>query len=380
MKKGLSVLLTLCFALGLTACNSIESTSDPTTEAVTTNAPTTEIPTTVAASTEPATEKPKADSPIDMLGLSFDEILHRYGNDYTEVDEPGSGSTKCICYPNTGNPYEFGIDAQSQCVKVIYVYDISDEPIILFDEITNKTKLSEMSDAQAKYPNEISNGPLIDNKKQEISFTYRDGILVTFEWSSNDVSDKADRVIILDTKGIASSSGTQQPAENGNNQTENIQSSSAENPNETWKKLYTEYLQSNEAQAFSYAGFINLNDDEIPEMVIRANFSMGGTMLCWIKQDAVESQRLGRLGKTTYSENSGVIVQDSLYSGLQTKSIFTFDGNSANQLHFGEQTPAGVFRWDSKEVSENEYNTNTAAYEGYAEVSFVTKDEMINSL
>ena len=66
MKKGLSVLLTLCFALGLTACNSIESKSDPTTEAVTTNAPTTEIPTTVAASTEPATEKPKADSPIEM--------------------------------------------------------------------------------------------------------------------------------------------------------------------------------------------------------------------------------------------------------------------------------------------------------------------------
>ena len=389
MRKGLSVFLALGLILALTACGNTNNESALATEAVTTVAPTTVepttvVPSTVAPTTEPATEKTKAASPIDMLGLSFDEILQRYGNDYTEVDEPGSGLTKCICYPNTGNPYEFGIDFQSQCVSVIYVYDINDDPIVLFDDITNRTKLSEMSDARAKYPNTISNGPLIDNIKQSVSFTYRDGILVNFDWINNDVSDKADRVMIIDTNGTESSSGTQPPVENKsaneNKQSSNTQSSFSEKPKETWKKLYAEYLQSAETQAFSYAGLIYLNDDEIPEMVIRANFSMRGTMLCWIKQDAVESQGLGRLGKTSYGEHSGVIVQDSLYSGLQAKSIFSFDGILANQLHFGEQTPTGVFRWDSNEISEAEYNANIAAYEGYSEVSFITKDEMISAL
>ena len=254
MRKGISILLALGFILLLSACGNTDNVSAPATEAVTTIAPTTVVPTTVAPSTaapttEPATEKSKAPSPIDMLGLSFDEILKRYGNDYTEVDEPGSGLTKCICYPNTGNPYEFGIDAQSQCVKVIYVYDINDDPIVLFDEITNRTKLSEMSDARAKYPNTISNGPLIDNIKQSISFTYRDGVLVNFDWINNDVSDKADRVMIIDTNGIESSSDTQQPVEhkntNDDKQSSNTQSSSAqEKTEETQSGGYEKYLGS----------------------------------------------------------------------------------------------------------------------------------------
>ena len=86
MGKGISILLALGFILLLSACGSTDTTSSPATEAVTTVAPTTVEPTTVAPSTatpttEPATEKSKAPSPIAMLGLSFDEILKRYGND-----------------------------------------------------------------------------------------------------------------------------------------------------------------------------------------------------------------------------------------------------------------------------------------------------------
>ena len=254
MKKELSILLALGLIMVLTSCGNTTNESAPATEAVTTVAPTTVEPTTVAPSTatpttEPATEKPKAASPIDMLGLPFDEILQRYGNDYTEVDEPGSGSTKCICYPNTGNPYEFGIDFQSQCVSVIYVYDINDDPIVLFDNITNRTKLGEMTDARAKYPNTINNGPLIDNIKQSVSFTYRDEVLVKFDWINNDVSDKADRVMIIDTNGTESSSGTQPQVENKsaneNKQSSNTQSSSAqEKAEETQSGGYEKYLGS----------------------------------------------------------------------------------------------------------------------------------------
>lgn len=68
--------------------------------------------------------------------------------DYTNVYERESGLHKIICYPNTGNPYEFGFDNNTDRVKIIWIYNTSDRSVKLFDDITDKSTLVDIENLQ----------------------------------------------------------------------------------------------------------------------------------------------------------------------------------------------------------------------------------------
>ena len=313
-------------------------------------------------------------NPIAMLGLPLESILEKYGSNYTTVDEPGSGTKMNICYPNTGNPYEFGIDEQTNLVKVVYVYDINDKAISLFDDVTNRTTLSEMTATRNKYTCEVNNNIQLDNTKQIVNFAYDKRIMVSFEWINNDTSDKADRVLIIKTNEDI------QFREKSQSQDNDSQNSLPKGNLEEWKQLYLDFLRSDEAKYFTSACLVYLNDDDIPELALHTDFMLNGTQLCWITNGKTEYQAIGALGTFRERPKQGIMALYSLNHGIQGISIDQFDGQTINRIHFGEITDTGVYRWDNVEITESEYKSNIAEYADLTEPSFITKENMISAL
>ena len=81
-------------------------------------------------------------NPFEFLGMTMNDIADIFGNDYEQVTEREAGLTKFYMYKNTDNPFEFGVDYDTQKIKYVYVYDFSDKPIGLFDDLTNKSILA----------------------------------------------------------------------------------------------------------------------------------------------------------------------------------------------------------------------------------------------
>ncbi len=140
-------------------------------------------------------------NPFECLGMSFDEITNTFGNDYTKVEERESGLHKIICYPDTGNPFEFGFDNDTDLVKCIWIYDLTEDPIKLFDDITNKSTLEDMekSNTSFTYSKWVGENVFDDNNiEQNVTYKLNDGIIVSFEWTSNDFNKQpANRVLVM---------------------------------------------------------------------------------------------------------------------------------------------------------------------------------------
>lgn len=134
-------------------------------------------------------------NPFEFLGMSFDEIINIFGSDYTEIEERESGATTFIGYPNTGNPLEFGFDYKTNRVIAVYVYDLSDTSVKLFDDITNKSLISDIENSNTSYTYTRSHDYLEDS--EIVCFSLENNITVRFEWSNNDLTQSADRVLIL---------------------------------------------------------------------------------------------------------------------------------------------------------------------------------------
>ena len=134
-------------------------------------------------------------NPIEFIGKLFDEITGLFGSDYVEIEEPESGSTKFIGYPNTANPFEFGFDYKTNRVIAVYVYDLSDTPVKLFDDITNKSLISDIENSNTSYTYTRSHDYLADS--EIVYFSLENNITVTFEWVNNDLTQSADRVLIF---------------------------------------------------------------------------------------------------------------------------------------------------------------------------------------
>ena len=148
----------------------------------------------------------------------------------------------------------------------------------------------------------------------------------------------------------------------------------------SWKSLYIDYLKSDVANQYAQASLVNLNSDTIPELIMRSDNMLGGTEVCWINQDAVESNHLGKIGKTRYSDVDGLLSLESKYGGIQSKQISSFDGHSISLIHYGEIAPDGTYRWDKTEITKDEYDTNNIPYNDMKEVVFASKEEIMNSL
>lgn len=152
-------------------------------------------------------------NPFEFFDKSFDEITYIFGMDYTNVYERESGLHKIICYPNTGNPYEFGFDNNTDRVKIIWIYNTSDKSIKLFDDITDKSTLVdiEKSSTSQTYEKWIGKNPSDDNNtEQHITFKLDSGFVVKFEWTSNDFNtESANRVLIMKSDSEATVPTTQ---------------------------------------------------------------------------------------------------------------------------------------------------------------------------
>ncbi len=142
--------------------------------------------------------------PYEFLNKSFNEITNMFGDDYIEVDEPETGLDKCIAYPNTGNPFEFLIDYDTNIVKYVWIYDISDDPINLFDDITNKSTLTDIEKSTTSYTyskwvgENIFNG---NNVEQYVTYKIKDGIAFRLEWTTNDFDNQsANRVLVFQSE------------------------------------------------------------------------------------------------------------------------------------------------------------------------------------
>ncbi len=156
-------------------------------------------------------------NPFEFLGMSFDEITNIFGNDYTKVEERESGLHKIICYPDTGNPFEFGFDNDTDLVKCIWIYDLTEDSIKLFDDITNKSTLEDMkkSTTSFTYSKWVGENVFDDNNiEQNVTYKLNDGITVSFEWTSNDFNKQpANRVLVMqgEVEGTTSADTTVVP-------------------------------------------------------------------------------------------------------------------------------------------------------------------------
>ena len=151
-------------------------------------------------------------NPIEFIGMSFEEITNIFGDDYTKVEERETGLHKIICYPNTDNPFEFGFDNKTDLVKCVWTYDLSDNPIKLFDDITNKSTLGdiEKSSTSFKYDKWVGENVFNENNvEQYVTYKINNGITVRFEWTSNDFSKQpANRVLVMQSE-VEETKGTE---------------------------------------------------------------------------------------------------------------------------------------------------------------------------
>lgn len=153
-------------------------------------------------------------NPIEFLGMSYDEIIKLFGSDYTETEERESGLHKIICYPDTGNPFEFGFDDVTDKVIIVWIYDLTDKPINLFDDITNKSTLGDIEKSTTSYTYNkwVGENALDDNNiEQTITYKIRNNIIVNFLWTFNDFNEQpANRVLVMhgEVEGTTNSEST----------------------------------------------------------------------------------------------------------------------------------------------------------------------------
>lgn len=151
--------------------------------------------------------------PFEFFGKSFNEVTLLFGTDYTNVQERESGLHKIICYPNTGNPYEFGFDNNTDLVKIIWIYNTSDKSVKLFDDITDKSTLSDIENSSTSqtYEKWVGTNPFDNNNtEQYVTFKLDSGFVIKFEWTSNDFNtESANRVFIMKSDSEATVPTTQ---------------------------------------------------------------------------------------------------------------------------------------------------------------------------
>lgn len=132
-----------------------------------------------------------------------------------------------------------------------------------------------------------------------------------------------------------------------------------------WKQMYIDFLDSDLGRAYRYAALVNLNDDDIPELILQADHMISGNRLCWIDNGEVVNADLGTLGAVTCSEREGLLIVDGLNHGISFMGVFNFDGQSIEQLHTGRATDTGKCDWDGIPVSCDELQVYYSEFSGY---------------
>lgn len=171
-------------------------------------------------------------NPFDFLGMTMNDVADIFGDNYERVYEREAGTTYFYMYKNTDNPFEFGIDFDTKRIKYVYIYDFSDKPISLFDDINNKSTLADLKNSNTKYEytKNIFNNPFNEDiPEQHVDFNLNNGISVCFLWTYNDFNNQsANRVQIAGYKVQPTTSkqeNTSQSTSTSENQSTTLNSS-----------------------------------------------------------------------------------------------------------------------------------------------------------
>ncbi|MBR3524311.1 MAG: hypothetical protein IKO11_00555 [Lachnospiraceae bacterium] len=140
-----------------------------------------------------------------------------------------------------------------------------------------------------------------------------------------------------------------------------------------WKGIYAEFLDSGIEQEIDYLepgwrnswtlGFIYLNKDDIPELVISSGYEAAGNIICTILDGKVSHMQTARLG-IFYKERGNVLdncdgnmgyYHDYIYS--IGKDGFDLNCEGTNNEVYGENGPTGDMEYalNGNSVSEEKY-------------------------
>ena len=137
-------------------------------------------------------------NPFSIMGQAYSTIVNRYGENYTVMEE-NMNRIRFIYYPETDNPYEYGCTYDGDYVKALFIRNISNNPISLFDGITNLTTVSELQKMDVSKKYEINDNPANKRLKRTVDFAYQKRTLVQFQWEiTSNTWQSADRVLIME--------------------------------------------------------------------------------------------------------------------------------------------------------------------------------------
>ena len=152
-------------------------------------------------------------NPFSIIGQAYNTIINRYGENYTVMEE-NMNRIRFIYYPETDNPYEYGCTYDGDYVKALFIRNISNNPITLFDGITNLTTVSELQKMDISKKYEINDNPTNKRLRRTVDFEYQKRTLVQFQWEINsNTGQSADRVLIMEMDEDLNIQQTPKPTE-----------------------------------------------------------------------------------------------------------------------------------------------------------------------
>lgn len=143
---------------------------------------------------------------------------------------------------------------------------------------------------------------------------------------------------------------------------------------DSWKQIYADFLENDMDEITGYAddnwyedwtfGFIYLNDDDIPELVLSTGYEAGGNIILTIVNGKVDYIRTARLG-FYYDEYDNILINHDGHMGMYYDIVFSINEDGFELIKDGEfyelideelESPIGFeYYLDGEEVSVDEY-------------------------
>ncbi len=150
---------------------------------------------------------------------------------------------------------------------------------------------------------------------------------------------------------------------------------------DSWKQIYADFLENDMDDImgdydpdwfYNWSfGFIYVNDDTIPELVMSSGYEAGGNMVLTIVNDHVDYIGTRRLG-LYYDEKDNILVNSDGHMGYYYDYVYSIDedgfllltGGEYNDIYDEDYGPTGEMEYyiDEEEVSEEEYFETIDSY------------------
>lgn len=187
-----------------------------------------------------------------------------------------------------------------------------------------------------------------------------------------------------DSPGDASAAEQSATGESGASETSMPEQASvkptAKNKDNGWKEAYKSYLNTLDP-VYSKCALVLIDGDDIPELYCGAAVSVphNGSILCWMKNGAVQSQKIG--ASLFYTEKEGLVLSRTIMTGSQAAEVYHFTGGVLNKQQSGTRGLDNTAKWDGDSVSTGEYDEIVNGYlSSMTEPVTVDKSEIIRQI